>query len=455
MVFPRFPAFVRSPIVHGAVILLAALALGLMPGLKDSYVPAFAAANVVSLKGRLLDDPRISVSRIRGGGERGIARLEVSEEGAADLPGVSGQARGSSAGRVLVFFPEESIPRIKEFGRGAEVYIEGRFIPDRDGGFAERRFSSKGVHVFKPAPALERFRTSVRTLVLERFKGRDANSWGGLAAALLLGTRENLDSEMADRFRDAGVSHVLALSGMHLAFFSGILALLLKPLLGKKGAALAGLAFILAYVFLVGPQPSLVRAAIMYVLGALSMLAGIPRQSLVVLALAFCIQTLWDPSSALGPSFILSYSALAGLLLLSGPFSLFLEGRLPKPLAQSLSLSLGAFTAASPAVIAFFGILRPVGILTGLVVVPPVSLFMALSVLYLALGTIFPFSVILDKLLSVILGLMGYVVRAASHVPGIKAPFPVVFALCVLCAVMLPLISGRYRKYRCYLAPFA
>jgi competence protein ComEC len=242
---------------------------------------------------------------------------------------------------------------------------------------------------------------------------------------------------------------------MHLAFVSGLLALFLKPLLGKKGAALGGLVFILAYIFLVGPQPSLVRAGIMYVLGALSMLGGMGRRPILALAAAFCLQTLWDPSSALGPSFVLSYTALAGILLLSDSFAVPLRGRFPKWLAQPLAASLGAFCFTAPAVIAFFGILRPVGIAAGLAVVPLVSLFMALAGSSLLIGFIPPIGYVLDLVLNLVQELLNRMVYLASLAPGVELSFPIALVLFPLCIGLVLIAGGYCRNYRSRLAPFA
>jgi competence protein ComEC len=328
--------------------------------------------------------------------------------------------------------------------------VEGRFSSLKNG---QLSFNAKSVYIIKSAPFVERLRTAVRNGLLGRLNGK--NGWNGLAAALLLGTRENLEGETAVRFRDAGVSHVLALSGMHLAFLSGLLALFLKPLLGKKGAALGGLVFILIYIFLVGPQPSLIRAGIMYVLGTVILLGGMRRQSVLALAAAFCLQTLWDPPSARGPSFVLSYSALAGLLLLSRPYAAILAGFLPKPLREPCAASLGAFTAAAPAVADFFGILRPIGIAAGLAVVPLISVFMVLSCLYLLLGFIPPVLQVLDLLLGLVQDLVNRLVYWASLIPGVQVSLPLVLAGCLPVIVLIFGINRFYQSYRNYLAPFA
>jgi competence protein ComEC len=235
----------------------AALAIGLIAGFVSGRAavkpmsPGLPLSSIHSLKGRLLDDPR-SLARA------GMVYMTVNESGGA-LPGTV-EARASARGKTLVFFPAASIPRIKEFGRGGEVYVEGSFPKPDPARPGPAIFRAASVHQLRAASGLERFRTSARASLLASLNRLDQS---GLAAALILGSRENLEGDLARSYRDAGLSHILALSGMHLAFFSGLLAFFLKRPLGKKPALLAGLCFILVYVFIVGPQPSLLRAALM------------------------------------------------------------------------------------------------------------------------------------------------------------------------------------------------
>ncbi|MDR0599825.1 MAG: ComEC/Rec2 family competence protein [Treponema sp.] len=452
-------------------LFFAALCLGMVigflpgPGTR-AFAPGLPVERIGAIRGRLLDDPRILSSGFAGPRraaspaaaleeERGMASVRL-EEAAAALPGAS-SVRASARGRALVYFPAGTMPRVKEFGRGAEIYVEGGFLPEdaSTGGSAAGRgfrFKAVSVHTVKTAPALERFRTALRGGLLKRLGGK---SWGGLAAALLLGTRENLDDGLSLSFRDAGLSHILALSGMHLAFLSALLALALKGPLGKKGAVLGGLAFIILYVFLVGPQPSLVRAAIMYVLGSVLVLSGTIRQPLALLGLSFLIQLLWDPPSALGLSFILSYLALGGLLLLSGPLEVLLRGMMPPLLSGGLSAALGAFIATAPVAAACFGVLRPVGVAAGLIAAPLSGLFMTLSLAALGCGNIPLLGFLLDRALSFLLFILGGTVSFFSRAPGLKTSLPVLCAALPLIAALVFFLAERRRRYRSYLAPFA
>jgi competence protein ComEC len=318
------------------------------------------------------------------------------------------------------------------------------------------RFRAQSVHIVKAAPAPEQLRSSLRNAILSRLKSK---TWGGLAAALLLGTRENLESALAHSFRDAGLSHILALSGMHLAFLSAMLAFILKKPLGKKGALTAGLVFIVLYVFLVGPQPSLVRAAIMYGLGSFLVLSGSIRQPLALLGAAFLIQIFWDPLSAYSISFILSYLALGGILVLSGYIEVLLKGRFPTYPAAGFAASMGAFLGTAPAVTFFFGILRPAGLFAGLIAAPLSGIFMALSLLWLGTEKIPFFGMIPGKILDWLLGGLQFCMEKSislfAQFPGIAAAFPVVCIFTALLICSLFVVSGRRAGERDHFAPFA
>lgn len=430
----------------------AALAAGLALGFvnaaeaKKPLSAGLPVEKIRALKGVLLDDPR---ALARGG----MANLAAANSW-APLPGAAGQVRASAAGTAAVFFPDESIPRLKEFGRGGEIFVEGAFSAKPR--YGRPVFNARSVHLVRPASRLEQFRTAARAFLVGRLNGMDKS---GLAAALLLGSRENLDGELARSYRDAGLSHVLALSGMHLAFFSGLLALLLKRPLGKKPAALAGLLFIGVYVFIVGPQPSLVRAAVMYAMGALALLAGIPKITLAFLGAAFLLQTSFDPGSGFSVSFILSYTALAGILLLGEKIAFLFRGKIPKFLAEGLSASLGAFIATAPFVAAFFGVLRPAGIAAGLLVVPLTTVFMTVAQAALVFGGFPPAAAVLGRALFFLQSLTGNCVKAAASLPGITPPqgktaLAVIAILSAALAALVFYAENRFRRARSYLAPF-
>jgi competence protein ComEC len=369
--------------------------------------------------------------------------------------------RATARGRVLVFFPAEILPRLRTFGRGAELFLEGAFAePPITGGFGgPPMFRAKAVHITKPAPALEQFRTGIRQTLLDKLS---PYRWGGLGAALILGVKDNLDSDLAQGYRNAGCSHVLALSGMHLALVAALAAFFLRRPLGIKLASLTGAGLILHYVALVGVQPSLERSAIMYLLGTAAILGFLPRQPLPLLSMAFLIQIIIHPSSGDSLSFILSYLALWGILTVGQISQGILRGRLPEFLSQPLAASIGAYLTTAAVTAASFGMVRPVGLLAGLVIVPLTSVFMIAAIAVLALGflPVFPPGLaalmgLTDTGLSALYGLLNRMVSLAALVPGIPAKtWTREFLISLIAVGLLLFLGNRFMQRRQTLAPF-
>ncbi|MDR0710604.1 MAG: ComEC/Rec2 family competence protein, partial [Spirochaetaceae bacterium] len=188
------------------LICLAALEAGLFLGTGARIAasirvrPGMAEDRITGVAGRLAEDPRL----VAGG--RGMGKLELDY-----VRGKDG-LRTSAWGNMAVFFPDEALPALKSFGRGSGIYIEGSLSRGREG--EEPLFRARTVHITTAAGPLESFRTALRLKLTEKFSH---HKWGGLSLALLLGMRDNLDTQLAQSYKNAGCAHVLALSGMHLA----------------------------------------------------------------------------------------------------------------------------------------------------------------------------------------------------------------------------------------------
>jgi competence protein ComEC len=420
----RAPPKARRGICRACGKAAAALA-GFCMGAALSAPPRLSlglpAQRVTGIYGTLQDDPRHS----------GRGTLRVSR-----TLGIDG-ALASASGTVYALFPESAVPRLRTFGRGSAVFIEGRFLPQR----ARPLFSARSAQVLKNAPAPERIRSGIRTAIITRFA---EPAWGGLALALLLGDKERLDTGLDRSYRDAGCSYMLALSGMHLAVIAGVISLALKRLLGLKAAAIAGMIGILCYVYLVGNLPSLRRAAIMYVLGTAAVLGMLPKKGDSLLGLSFLIQICLNSQDGRSVSFMLSYLALFGMLFMGNAALHAAPGVLPRFVAAPLAASFGAFMATAPVVALFFQVLRPFGIITGLAVVPLTSLFMLGSIAALAFDALLPVPVF-GVVLSGLYAILEQLVRCGARFPGVSPPVPLVIAAALLTALWCRHIAAAKR----------
>lgn len=410
-------------------VLVLAFALGAALGLAAALAARSAeprlglADGIAALQGTLRADPQGF-----GPGRGGAGLLALKR--ASGPGGIS----ASASGTLQVFIPAEAVPRVKGFGRGAEVYIEGAFQARADPAL-EPVFQARAVHVIRPAPALEGLRTRVRAGLVRRLGGFE---WSGLAAALILGARDELEAPFAAAYRDAGCAHILALSGMHLTVLTACAAACLKRLLGVRPAAVLCSLCILLYVYLAGNLPSLNRAAIMYLLGVYAFPAGRTGRGAQVLALSFLLQLLLQPEAGRGLSFILSYVALAGIIFLGRDCAALLRSVVPGFAADPLAASLAAFAGSAAVSAACFGVLRPIGIIAGLVLAPLTAGFMLLSILCLAAPGAAPAAALVYQALA----LLSSLAARAPALPAAPAPAllgSLLFAaLCLLSRPRLP-----------------
>jgi len=393
---------------------------------------------VNAVEGILLEDPRAL--------SNGNVMASISLKRSFSNPKTGERVRVSSSGVITLFFPQESAQKLRDFGRGASIFAEGSLRANKNA----YTFNAVSLHITKHASAIERMRTGIRLNLIKRFEQK---VWGGLALALLVGIRDNLDSSFISVYRDAGLSYILALSGMHLAIIAAIIAFLLKKPLGLKAASIIGAVIISLYCLFVGPMPSLVRSAIMYLLGVLTILCALPKKSLSVLSLSFLIQIIISPSSGNSLSFILSYLALLGILITSRQVSSLLGGKIPDFILQPLSLSVGAFLATAGVCSYFFGAISPMGIITGLFIVPLTTIFMVGGIIYLVLD-LFSISVFLGYPLFWLYRLMEIITSLAGNIPSIKINFLIILVLSILFLVLIAVLDLRYRKSLITLKPF-
>lgn len=288
------------------------------------------------------------------------------------------------AGGMRVRLPRGSAP----LQAGSELVLRGRWrtLPNpvvgsawpRSPGFAGY-VAVEGMTVAAPPSyrAHPLLTTRGRTeRQLHRLMGRH----GPLADALLLGRRETLDRELADRFAKTGLVHLLAISGGHVALIGAVFVLLGRMLrLSRRRTAWLTIVLVFAYLAVIGAPPSATRSGIMLALALLATVLQRPSATLpVVAAAAFAILAV-EPMAAVDIGFQLSFAGVLGILLLRGAMLRRVPGPWKKSpaarwLVESTVVSIAAFLTTAPVVAHHFGQVAPVSIVANLPAIPLTSL---------------------------------------------------------------------------------
>ena len=281
-------------------------------------------------------------------------------------------------------------------------------------------------------PLLERV-YAVRAALAESLQRSLPEPASALARSLLLGQRRGLPDPVRDAFIETGTSHLLAISGLHVAIALGAaLALGRLAFGGARWALLLALAAVWAYALVSGMSPSVTRAALMGSVFLLARALGREGAGLPALAAAAAVMTALDPRVLGNVSFQLSFTAVGGLLLLAPP----LEARLsraaarltgdegaPAALGRAAASALAAGIAATlgtlPLVALVFERVSYLGVPVTLLALPALPLALAASGVAAVAGVVWtPLGVVAGWAAWAPLAYLLAVVDAAARLPG-------------------------------------
>lgn len=236
------------------------------------------------------------------------------------------------------------------------------------------------------------------------YMGEDA---GALALGLTIGDKAYLDYDTEESVRASGLSHLLAVSGLHVGFLSGIVYFFLRLLRRSKSSSLIAVAAILVgYGFVTGFPAGVVRAAVMTMCFLYSLRKEERFDSLNALSLSVIILLAISPMSLFDIGFLMSIAAVLGIICFYSVIRKCLpsEGKLYSFLSSSIAVSLSANTFLLGISASVFGTFALYFAIANIIAVPYVSVIYfflvpisALSLMIQPLGyLLIPFKYLLE-----------------------------------------------------------
>lgn len=215
----------------------------------------------------------------------------------------------------------------------------------------------------------------------------------GVANALVMGDKGDLDRSIKNEFSNAGAIHVLAVSGLHVGILLWLLNAFFKriTLFQKKNLSVILPVIILwVYAALTGFSPSVLRAVVMFTILTIGLLKGRQLFSLNVLFVSAFILLIYNPNYLFDIGFQLSYIAMIGIGVAYKPISniLYFRNKIVRKIWQGLSISLAAQLFTFPLTLYYFHQFPNYFLLTNLGMIVLAGLCLGSGVIYLFIAKI-------------------------------------------------------------------
>jgi competence protein ComEC len=337
------------------------------------------------------------------------------------------------SGQVVIYFKKDSTPPLLTYG--STVVFSTILQPIRSSGnpgaFDYERYAMFNGMVYQvflaptdyvvaPLVTVNRFQAhlfAIRQWVVETFRRYiPGTAEAGLAEALLIGYRNDLDKDLVEQYATTGVVHIIAISGMHLGLIYGVLLLLMKPLAKRRhGLMLTGLVVIVVlwlFSLLTGAAPSITRSALMFTAIVVGQCFNRRTSIYNSLALSALVLLLVNPFNLWDIGFQLSYAAVLSIGIFGRPIERRWSPRakLLRIVWQLMAVTLAAQVLTLPLVLFHFNQFPTYFLLANLVAVPLSSLILYGLLLLLPFSAFPPLATLLGAgIFYCIVGMNGFI----------------------------------------------
>ncbi|HUP90027.1 MAG TPA: DNA internalization-related competence protein ComEC/Rec2 [Longimicrobiales bacterium] len=271
-----------------------------------------------------------------------------------------------------------------------------------------------------------------------------------LAEALLVAQREAIAPEVKAAFAASGLTHLLAISGSHVALVAAMIMSLLSLLRASRriniGSSLAGATI---YVLFLGAPFAALRSIVQMAMLALSRARQQPAHPLGLLATAAIVITAIDPAAPLDAGFQLSFAGIFGIIMWRRPLIELMPRVIPSSLRDAIATTLSASAITTPIAAYHFGVVSVIALVANLAAAPVIAVAVPAAVVVLLLSLI---SMSLARMLApgaeLALGYLQQIAERCAAIPyGHFAITPLAtFTATLTAGLAFYLMRGSYRS---------
>jgi competence protein ComEC len=343
-------------------------------------------------------------------------------------------------GNVLVYFKKDSTVPALQYG--SELIIQKKLQPitnsGNPGGFNYKQYCafqdihyqvylqpkeyllSDKLHKNIFTELLINMRTNVLSILRKYIPGEKET---GVAEALLIGYRDDLDKDLVQSYSNTGVVHIIAISGLHLGMIYGLMILLLKPFRKLKWIRwikpLLILLVLWGFSLLAGAVASILRSAVMFSFIAIG--ESLERRTNIyntLAASAFCL-LVYNPYFFWDVGFQLSYAAVLSIVLFMKPIYklCYFSNKLLNSIWQLNAVTLSAQILTLPIILYYFHQFPNLFLFTNFIAVPLSGFILYGELLLLIVAKLPIANELTGKLVSILITQMNNIIERTDRLP--------------------------------------
>jgi competence protein ComEC len=325
-------------------------------------------------------------------------------------------------GRVVVFAP---VLGFTELTAGMPARFSARIGRPARADLSVAVLSATGDPELGEASPIQRGAQRVRSGFADTARAVLPVDQAAMLPALVLGDTSALTPQTVGEFRAAGLTHLTAVSGANVTIVCGAV-LFSARLVGPRAAVALAASALLAFVVVVQPSASVLRAAMMGAVTLLAVVSHRRRQAIPALSASVIVLMIAAPELAVDVGFALSVSATAALVVIAPVWSRRLVSRgWPKPLADAASVAVAAQLVTAPLVAGISGTFSAVSVGANLAVAAVIAPITVVGTASAPLCALWPAGAqLLIRFTGPELWWLLRVAHWAAGVPGATVPVP-------------------------------
>ena len=157
----------------------------------------------------------------------------------------------------------------------------------------------------------------IKTKIISNTKETLDEETSSILLGLILGNKDDIDENIEENFRSAGMAHILAVSGMHVTYVILGLSLIMKKILGKRRNYIFCICVLIVYMFITNFSASVTRAGIMGIIMILSKIFYRKNDIYTALSISLFIILIYNPFLIQSLGLLLSYGGVIGIIILN------------------------------------------------------------------------------------------------------------------------------------------